>query len=96
MSESENQNEANDVEKPEEKSAPCSSHCYATLDDAIVLARGCFDYGGGYRGQPELFEAYHHGIQTVINVLVSAKKRGVSDTQVNAVFAMGSSFYKDA
>jgi len=58
------------------------------MDDAIAIASGCLDYGGGYRGTPEL-KIYHHGIQTVINALKAAKKNGTSDTQVNALARMG-------
>ena len=69
----------------------CASNCYASIDDAITIAKGCLDYGGGYRGTPEL-EIYHHGIQTVINSLTAARRvgqTGENDTQVNALRRMG-------
>ena len=55
----------------------------------LPLAHGCFDYGGGYRSDDEKLAIYHHGIQTVINVLESAAKNGLSDTQVAAVYRVG-------
>ena len=58
------------------------------FDDAISMAKGCFDYMGGYHDKEEL-GIYHHGIQTVINVLEAAKKRGLSDTQVAVIHAIG-------
>ena len=73
----------------------CASNCYASIDDAITIANGCLDYGGGYRGTPEL-EIYHHGIQTVVTALKAAKRNGRSGTQVNALVMMGESVYKDA
>ena len=41
----------------------------STLQEAVDIAVGCQDYGGGYRGNPELLAAYHHGMQTVATVL---------------------------
>jgi uncharacterized small protein (DUF1192 family) len=60
-----------------------------TFDDAVRIARGCTDYGGGYRGEPELFEAYQAGISTVITALTAAGKEGLSDSQVRALHSMG-------
>jgi hypothetical protein len=57
--------------------------------DALRIARGCTDYGGGYRGDDEEFAIYQHGIQTVINSLTAAAERGLADTQVLALHAMG-------
>ena len=57
--------------------------------DAVRIARGCLDYGGGYRGDNGKMEIFHHGIQTVINSLEAAQKRGLQDTQVAALHAMG-------
>ena len=37
----------------------------------LNVARGCHDYGGGYREEKEI-EIFHHGIQTVINSLEAA------------------------
>lgn len=59
------------------------------FDDALRIARGCTDYGGGYRGNAEQYEAYQHGIQTVISALTSASKTGLEDTQTAALHAMG-------
>lgn len=55
--------------------------------DAVRMARGCFDYSGGHRGQD--LETYRHGIQTVLNVLEAAQKRGLEDTQVCAIYRVG-------
>lgn len=60
-----------------------------TFDDALRIARGCTDYGGGHRGDPEKFAVYQHGIQTVINALTAAAERGLADTQVRALHCMG-------
>jgi hypothetical protein len=60
-----------------------------TFDDAVRIARGCTDYGGGYRGEPELFDAYQAGISTVITALTAAGKEGLSDSQVRALHSMG-------
>ena len=59
-----------------------------TFEDALRIARGCTDYGGGYR-QPEDAEIYQHGIQTVINALTAASKTGLEDMQTRALHAMG-------
>ena len=60
-----------------------------TFDDALRIARGCTDYGGGHRSNPEHYEIYQHGIQTVINSLTAASNRGLEDTQVAALHVMG-------
>ena len=57
------------------------------FDDAISMAKGSLDYLGGYRD--EELEIYHHGIQTVINVLEAAKERGLNDLQVANVHRIG-------
>lgn len=59
-----------------------------SFDDALRIARGCTDYGGGYRGGDK-FEAYQHGIGTVINALTSASLNGLEDYQVRTLHAMG-------
>ena len=59
-----------------------------TFEDALRIALGCTDYGGGYR-QPEDTEIYQHGIQTVINALTAASNKGLEDTQVAALHVMG-------
>lgn len=58
------------------------------LDRALRLARGCFDYLGGYSG--DALEIYHHGIQTVVNVLTAAREQGSNpDFQICVVERMG-------
>lgn len=59
------------------------------FDDAIAIAKGCKDYLGGYHDVEEL-DIYHHGIQTVINALEAANKRGFEDPQVAAIHKIGS------
>lgn len=61
-----------------------------TFADAISIARGCTDYGGGYRSDAEQFEIYQHGIQTVINALTRAAKGGLNNMQVRVLHRMGS------
>lgn len=58
-----------------------------TFEDACRMARGCTDYGGGYRG--EEWDIFQHGIQTVIAVLGAAAAKGMTDPQVRAVHALG-------
>ena len=60
-----------------------------TFNDALLIAKGCTDYSGGYRSNPEQFEAYQHGIQTVITALTAAGNKGLSDTQINALHKIG-------
>ena len=60
-----------------------------TFEDALRIARGCTDYGGGYRGNAEHYEIYQHGIQTVINALTAASKTGLDDMQTMALHSMG-------
>lgn len=57
--------------------------------DAVRIARGCKDYGGGYRSNAEHFEIYQHGIGTVINALEDAEKRGLASSQTRALHAIG-------
>jgi hypothetical protein len=57
--------------------------------DAVRIAKGCTDYGGGYRGDGALLEAYQAGIATVINALRAAQERGMADPQVRALHGMG-------
>jgi hypothetical protein len=58
------------------------------FDDAIAIAKGCLDYLGGYHDAEEL-DIYHHGVQTVINALEGAKKRGLNDSQVATIYNIG-------
>lgn len=60
-----------------------------TFEDAVRIARGCTDYGGGYRSNPEHYEIYQNGINTVINALTAASKTGLDDTQTRALHSMG-------
>lgn len=59
-----------------------------TFEDALRIARGCTDYGGGYR-DAEQYAIYQHGIQTVINALTAASNSGLEDMQVAALHVMG-------
>ena len=55
------------------------------FETALTLAKGCHDYNGGHSG--EKHGAYHHGIDTVINVLEGAKKKW--DLQVATIYQVG-------
>lgn len=52
-----------------------------------ALVHGCHDYGGGYSGRE--YKIYHHGIQTVVNVIEAALKDNGTDTQLRAVERIG-------
>jgi len=65
-----------------------SAQSALTFEDALRLAKGCFDYMGGYRGDD--LDIYHHGIQTVVNVLEAAHKKGISDLQLKVLHSIGS------
>lgn len=60
-----------------------------SFDDALKIAHGCTDYGGGYRGNQEHYEIYQHGIQTVINALMAASKNKLDDAQVSVLHRIG-------
>ena len=60
-----------------------------TFEDALRIARGCTDYGGGYGSNAEHFEIYQHGIQTVINALTAASKTGLDDLQTMVLHSIG-------
>jgi len=60
-----------------------------TFDDALRIARGCLDYGGGHHTDGH-FDAFRHGIRTVINALEAAAKDDRGGTQVAALHRMGS------
>ena len=60
-----------------------------TFNDALLIARGCTDYCGGYVYNKEHYEIFQHGIQTVINALTAAREKGLSDTQTYALYVMG-------
>jgi len=59
-----------------------------SLDDAIKIAKGCVDFGGGYLEASER-EIFHHGIQTVVQSLEGAKKTGMSDLQSKVLHSIG-------
>lgn len=66
-----------------------SSTALLGFGDALRIARGCLDYGGGHRSDEGHLEIFHHGIQTVINALEAAEKNGLADTQCAALWRMG-------
>lgn len=59
-----------------------------TFLDAVKIARGCLDYGGGYRHNGEMLAIYHNGIKTVIKVLQNTFDKGL-DTQSAALHFLG-------
>lgn len=67
---------------------PCSTAL--SFNDAIAIASGCFDYGGGYRTNDGELAIFHHGIQTVVNALNGAKASGLSDMQSRVLHSLGS------
>jgi len=48
-----------------------------TIKRCLDIAKGCFDYQGGYHNEKEL-NIYHHGIQTVVNCLNAFYKNEIS------------------
>ena len=60
-----------------------------SLADAVAIARGCFDYGGGYRSDDAKLEIYRHGIQTVVAALEAAERNGLNDLQVKTLHSIG-------
>lgn len=60
-----------------------------SFNDAIAIAKGCFDYGGGYRSSNGELEIFHHGIQTVINALEGAKESRLTDLQSRVLHFIG-------
>jgi hypothetical protein len=84
---------------PDEQSGLAAAIDAALKDERermVTLARGCVDYGGGYRNVDEHLAIYHHGIQTVVNVLESFCKHGFSDTQVAAVYSVGAAIRSES
>ena len=75
------------IENGNEDVAPV---CVLSHDDALKIAKGCFDYSGGYRADKGELEIFHHGIQTVINALEGARKTGLSDLQSRVLHRIGS------
>lgn len=68
---------------------PSGQSAALSFADALRIARGCKDYGGGYRYEPDLFKAYQAGISTVIVALTAAGNKGLADSQVRALHSMG-------
>lgn len=69
--------------------APAVAETPLTWDLVLSIARGCIDYGGGYRSDDEKLAIFHHGIQTVVNALENASRNGLKDTQVAALYVIG-------
>jgi hypothetical protein len=80
------QAEAHRIAEPEAQAA--QSATLLPFSDALRIARGCTDYGGGYRCT-EHYGAYQDGIKTVIASLEAAFRKGLSDPQVAALRAIG-------
>lgn len=59
-----------------------------TAESCLKIAKGCHDYNGGYHDKRDS-EAYHHGIQTVINALESYTRNGFDDFQVKVLHSIG-------
>lgn len=57
-----------------------------TYADALTLARGCHDYGGGFAGKE--YDAFQGGIGTVVTVLEHAGG-GIKDYQQRVTYAIG-------
>ena len=62
------------------------------FEDAVWIARGCHDYNGGHH-EDDLREAFHGGIQTVVNALESVQKNGL-DSQSGILWALGKALEK--
>jgi len=56
------------------------------LEEAYIISRGCHDYGGGYMG--EMYDAYHHGMDTVGRV-IQERLKGADDLQMRVVLKVG-------
>lgn len=75
-------------EHPEyRENVPKKSQSELSLDDALCVAKGCFDYSGGHRG--DQLKIFHHGIQTVINALEGAKKSKLTSLQSKILHRIG-------
>lgn len=55
-------------------------------EQVVTLAHGCHDYGGGHTG--DKYEAFQHGIDTVIRVL-EAKRDGDDSLQIKVAESVG-------
>lgn len=69
-------------------SLPVASAVGLSFNDAVRIARGCTDYGGGHRSDG-MMDAYQHGIQTVINALEAAERNGLEDSQIAVLHHIG-------
>ena len=76
------------MEQKENAQQPLPPVSVLGFGDALRIARGCTDYGGGHHTDGHM-EAYQHGIQTVINALAGAAKYGLKDPQNAALWRMG-------
>jgi len=63
--------------------------CPLAFHDAVRIARGCLDYGGGHRDEGRHLEIYHHGIQTVINALEASERSGLQELQTLMLWRQG-------
>lgn len=68
----------NDSEQPNDATGSNEDSCYASFETSITIAKGCLDYGGGYRGTHD-FDVYHSGIRLVIERLKLEGGKNVSD-----------------
>ena len=57
-------------------------------ETCLNIARGCHDYNGGHH-QKDMYEAYHHGISTVIRCLEMLGEKGLNDLQLSVVHNIG-------
>lgn len=55
---------------------------------AVEIARGCRDYGGGYRADDDKLAIYHHGMDTVERCL-QAWANGEDSLQLRVVQSLG-------
>ena len=60
-----------------------------TAERCLNVAKGCFDYGGGYAGNYRNLRIYHHGIQTVVNNLEVFLENGDDDIQIRLLEMLG-------
>jgi hypothetical protein len=65
-----------------------------TFHDALRIACGCTDYGGGHR-DPASQEIYQHGISTVVAALTAAENNGLTDMQTRVLHAIGAQEPRD-
>lgn len=59
-----------------------------THETCLNIAKGCHDYNGGHHDK-QTNEAFHHGIETVVNCLTALKENGLSDLQLRVVHNIG-------